>query len=377
MAGPVGAITGVVSTVGGIMQQGQQARIQAAQQRNAETAARVQGQIDALALRQQRDYSRMQLDMQDKQYAAQDAQMRLQLTEQTQKELLQQQSQTQLVESQMLDKLRQFQAAEYQIQEANRQLQSQALGEKAQIGEAAISAANQIEQALEKGDTQRAMLIAQQAAQGLIGSESASIRDSKAVEDMLAQAMQGGQQLDRRRLESDDQFDYTLAIGELQRRARAGDLNAARMAAQLQADAQLESLRYDSELTRQGGRMAQDSISNAALLRNQQGQINRTFNDAGFNIQATSMNTQNAARLAEIQAQGAMARASRPGILSQLGQLGGAISGLLPVSGGSIYRQQAPQQPVTVQPLAPFSGPVNDLGGAGFSGQTTVYGGFK
>jgi hypothetical protein len=321
----------------------------------------------------------MQLDLQAQQSAAQDAQMRLQLTESTQKELMQNEQALQMNQAQLMDKQRQFQQAEFAIGERNRQMQSAALGEKAQVGEQVTQAATQIEQALEKGNTQLAMQLAQQAAQGLIGSRSADTATQKALEDMLTMASEGNMQLTQQSELAEDQFDYTQNIAELQQRAQMGDLNAARAVAELQAQAQDSSLRIDRRLTKSSGRMAQRAIRDAASMRRQQDSINRRFNEAGYNIQASNLATQNASQLAQIQAQGAMARAQQPGLLSTLGQLGGAISGLIPMrqpTAPSVYTQQVPQQPIMGTPLTPFTGPVNQVSGSGFTGSSVNFGGF-
>ena len=334
-----GAI-GVVSTVASISAQNKQAKLQ---QKSAEVnkyAAEVNYESQKQALQQQKEYSRQQQQLAETTYAAQDAQARMSLKENELKGLMgnaeqvfANKQQKVQAESQYNEALNAANQQEFAVNERARQQQGQAELASQQANEQTTQQLRGVMDALAKGDTTRAALLVAQNANGQDDSITSAVNanDTENLVNSLRAKVEAGRftEVDLQQLAYNHEVVYAmreLGLSDvLNQRTTAQN---ARDYANTVTDLNSSNIDYAGKQNDVANRLALSTLDASKRLYDQQTNINKTFNELGYQTQENNLSVSNAS---QINAANTQIASSKPnGLLSAL------------AVGGSLFNAAAP-----------------------------------
>lgn len=348
----VAGVISVVGTAAGIIDRNDQASRQNAQIRAQQEATLRAQRIKLLQIEQQRQFADEQYRLDIMQRDANAVLQQQQLDIASMQAMTQQTAATSGIDRQMqaaqLQQLgNNFAAlqAEFNASQQARQAELSAQSEAAQGFDQMSQVAQQVQQALAQGDTQRAALIAQQAAQGSgVTSNSDKARQNKIDNQMSLEAMmsmirqgQASEAMVAQVVQSQEFADILRQLGLVQGQN-------IRSAANAQLDQAMTLGNTNQFLTDNNARSQQDYLSRSRgmvetsrQIGNTQAGINRGYQDLNFLTDQWNTGAQTSTSLAQLESQ----KQSGVGFLSAISALGSSAMPLI-----STWMQSSQQAPL-------------------------------
>ena len=336
----VAGVISVVGTAAGIIDRNDQASRQNAQIRAQQEATLRAQRIKLLQIEQQRAFADEQYRLDIMQRDANAVLQQQQLDIASMQAMTQQTAATSGIDRQMqaaqLQQLgNNFTAlqAEFNASQQARQAEMSAQQEAAQGFDQLSQVAMQVQDALAKGDTQRAALIAQQAAQGSgVTSNSDKMRQQKIDNQMTLEAMmsmirqgQASEAMVAQVVQSQEFADILRQLGIVQGQNIRSASNA-------QLDQAMTLRNTNQFLVDNNARAQQDYLSRSRgmvetsrQIGNTQAGINRGYQDLNFLTDQWNTGAQTSASMAQLESQ----KQSGVGFLSAIGSLAGAAMPLI------------------------------------------------
>ncbi|AGY46495.1 internal protein [Cyanophage PP] len=349
MASPVNAAVGVVSTVAGISQSNKQARIQRQQAQVQQYASEVQYELQKQSLQQQKEYTRQQQALAEVQYRTEDAAARMALSEQEMQGLIgnaqavfANKQQTLQEQARYQDTMRALEREQFAVGEQSRVRQGAALSQSEQANQQVTSQLQQVAQALEAGDKERAAMLAMQGANNQGDSVTSGIlsNDTRDLVQALKAKVEAG------RFTEDDlqQLMYNSEISSLVEQLGLSEVANQRQQtqsgleySQLMSQFNDRNLNYQQQQNALGLSSARGVLDTQSNLRDQQMNIDKAFSEMGYGVQLNNLSAAQGAQQANYQAMQSSARGG--GLLSGLS----VASSLFNVAAPYLFKSQQTQ----------------------------------